>query len=427
MRVLLQGRTSEDPTAAQLRQWQTELGTLAVDDELWLIGGDALGELHHTTVAIRDPLEHERRLTVRLNRRAKSRCELTLELPSNGDCARLLRDPFSLGVAAPPAQSVTLTAPPESNPQFSSDGRRLFLRLANGALAWLPVPRSPREPAGLPTHFHPPAGERIVAAGQQKNRLLAVTVAPETRIVSCYGVGKKGGIVEAQRLRPLPQSERLPVAGPRLGRCLGRSRAPHPEHPLVSFTDGQDWLFQLGDTHLQSGPQVSALRLVDHAPLYLASPPQRPAEPQRRVFRWRDGAFHADGPLLEAGGGMGGFFVGTRRDESLIAVPHGQSWQLHSLLARTQPTTVALPADARVVAGFLPAGTAVVIGRDGRTISIVSRAGAQTLAASAADIRHATLSDQGQMLAYVSDDGQLVVLSTRDGSELLRRRAGAAQ
>ncbi len=153
----LAARDWSGPTAAHLGAWSERLGTTA--DERWIVGGRAAAGLDPEWSRVLVD-EEPPCLEVRVRRRAGGERTLTLDLPPEPVGVRLLRQPF-----APPAATPVTMGPPPRMLAFSSDGRRLIGRMADGSfLAWH-VPHSARATEGRSRVWRVGKGQGVVGAG----------------------------------------------------------------------------------------------------------------------------------------------------------------------------------------------------------------------------------------------------------------------
>ncbi len=202
-------------------------------EDLWVVGGPSLHAALARTAAlsrvtIEEPLEIEKReLKLEVARKAH-RSRLTLELPPEDVCIRLLRNPFETSA---PAASATLHLPRcASNLVISGDGRHLLYLTGRGALVAQQIPNSPRASPTPPIVWSPPTGHTVIAAGRasfskRRRRGMSLDVvtlhAGGLRVAT---LGRRGGV------RDLLQFERqegspTPIARPErlgLGELVGR-------------------------------------------------------------------------------------------------------------------------------------------------------------------------------------------------------------
>jgi hypothetical protein len=98
-----------------------------------------------------------------------------LDLPKDGACARLMRDPF--GTAAVLVKPATTTLRPTSNLLLSSDGRKVYARRGSLGIVSYPIPNSPREPVGRPKVYET-FGKVVAACRDRRSLVTAVLSGP---------------------------------------------------------------------------------------------------------------------------------------------------------------------------------------------------------------------------------------------------------
>jgi hypothetical protein len=163
--------------------------------EIWLVGPERLTQenlvqenlvqenlaqqswRHQASVlAVSDVLEPEEppriKVTVSGSQGLRPRT-VTLDLPEQRAAVQLLRDPFGHAVAA--RYKALAGVDVRSAMVFSADGRRLYLRTADGGLLTVQIPNSPRAQVGQPAVFKPPAGH-VIAVGVSPLNKRAVVI-----------------------------------------------------------------------------------------------------------------------------------------------------------------------------------------------------------------------------------------------------------
>jgi hypothetical protein len=158
-------------------------GLTSAHDELWVVGGAALRdrceEARVSFVQIDDELAvGAQSLRVRVKPARGAERTAVLELPPSPICARLLRDPFQVAAVRPIATGVSFAAWP-GNVVLSQDGRRIFVRGADGSLTSLVFGNSPRAAVQPPARFVPPPDHTVVAAGWARGQK-RITLATQT-------------------------------------------------------------------------------------------------------------------------------------------------------------------------------------------------------------------------------------------------------
>jgi hypothetical protein len=417
---LLRGRTSEMASSEHVDRWRERLA-LSASDDVWIVGDGSLAESAGSRIGVHESIEvGARRVSISVNRRDGRAADVILDLPAHDDCARLLRDPFTV-VTATPQRAAQLGSAPSSNPVYGQDGRRIIVRLRDGGVACLPVPSSPRQTPATPTIFRPPDGEVVVAAGSHGKKLAVVTIDPTDRIVVLRSIGKMGGVGAAKRFGPLPDDIKLPVAGDELGQCIRVGRGLIGAE-LVLCTDGERQLFHLSAEEPVWGPHVEALALRGTRLRYIAvgGNPRR-----RRIWEWESDLFKPVGPSLDLVDSPAAFFGwGATHWSEIIALQEAKGWHVGycDLKGNWRGRRLHPGAGDRVV-GVTPSGVdgcLALLDEDRRQLSLVSLNTSKVLPQSSSDITHVTISDRRPELVYVTVAGELVVVHTRSGEALLR-------
>ncbi len=219
IRALLDGRSLRSIDKDTRLRWNARLGSAAEDDDLWVVGGSEAHLLPHRAhrILIEEPLDMgPRRLELEIQRR-RLRHRLTLELPSPGDCARVLRGPQERintntgGLATLPRH-----AHPHDSIVFSDDGRRIAIRLMDGSVADVMLPAHTKGPGATIRLYEPPVGAWIQAVDFARNRLLPVLV--------------RGSLVDVReftfsRQLPLPHADRGKAVSRKLYRAYRTSKS----------------------------------------------------------------------------------------------------------------------------------------------------------------------------------------------------------
>ncbi|MCU1276808.1 MAG: hypothetical protein JWM53_354 [bacterium] len=416
---LLHGRTSEIASSEHVDRWREKLALTASDD-VWIVGDGSLAESRGSRIAVHESIEvGARRVSIAVKRRDGRAAEVILDLPAHDDCARLLRDPFTV-ITAMPRSASQLGSAPSSNPVYGQDGRRVVVRLRDGGVACMPVPSSPRQTPGTPTIFRPREGEVVVAAGSHGKKLAVVTVDPSDRVVVLRSIGKMGGVRAEKRFGPLPDDIKMPVAGAELGQCIRVGRGLIGAE-FVLCTDGERQLFHLSADDPVWGPHVEALTLQDTRPRYIAAGgnPRR-----RRIWQWESDLFKPVGPSFDLLSSPAAFFGwGGTQWREIIALQEANGWHVGYCDPKDKWRGRQLhPSAGDRVVGVTSSGVdgcLVLLDEDRRRLSLVSFNTSKVLQSSS-DIAHVTVSDRRPELAYVTVAGELVVVHTRSGETLLR-------
>jgi hypothetical protein len=186
---LLRARTSTNVSDSMLNDWINRALEINRPEEIWLVGGERLHQIspHHvlSRVKVEDVLEPEvRQVSVAIQRPKGRPRRVLLDLPDNGVCARLLRDPYQVRVSIPCKLSTMVSS---SGLIFAHGGRRLFATTGDGTLMSFPVPNSPWDtPGNVKLHTLGDIG-RIVAANRLGRSAIVVSVEEISLRISYVG------------------------------------------------------------------------------------------------------------------------------------------------------------------------------------------------------------------------------------------------
>jgi hypothetical protein len=186
---LLRSRTSTNVSDSVLNDWIKRSVETNKPEEIWLVGGSGLHQIspHHlvSRVKVEDILEPGmRRVSVEIQRPKGRPRKVLLDLPENNACARLLRDPYQIGVTVPRKVSAHATT---SGLIFAHGGRRLFTTVGDGTLMSFPVPNSPWDtPGNAKQHALGNIG-RIVAANRLGRSTIIVSAEEISLRISYVG------------------------------------------------------------------------------------------------------------------------------------------------------------------------------------------------------------------------------------------------
>jgi hypothetical protein len=186
---LLRARTSANVSDSMLSEWINLSLETNQPEEIWLVGGERLHQIspHHVVsrVKVEDVLEPQvRQVSVEIQRPKGRPRRILLDLPDNGVCARLLRDPYQVRVSIPRKLPTIASS---SGLVFAHGGRRLFARTGDGTLMSFPVPNSPWDtPGNAKRHALGNIG-RIVAANRLGRSTIIVSVEEISLRISYVG------------------------------------------------------------------------------------------------------------------------------------------------------------------------------------------------------------------------------------------------
>lgn len=189
MMELLRSRTSTNVSDSVLNDWIKRSVETNRPEEIWLVGGSRLHQIspHHVVsrVKVEDILEPGmRQVSVEIQRPKGRPRKVLLDLPENSACARLLRDPYQIGVTVPRKVSAHTRT---SGLIFAHGGRRLFTKIGDGTLMSFPVPNSPLDtPGNAKQHTLGNIG-RIVAANRLGRSTIIVSVEEISLRISYVG------------------------------------------------------------------------------------------------------------------------------------------------------------------------------------------------------------------------------------------------
>jgi hypothetical protein len=423
---LLRSRTMEEAGEAQIEAWHERLKGWPDLDDAWIVGPPRLGAAPALRAAsfleIRDELEPgARRVAVAVHRGGAVGDRIFLELPENAACARLLRDPFGIEVAAP--NRLPGMEWPASNLVFSRKGQHVLARARGGGVVALPVPNSPRAGRKLPTlHFAKVDSGEILAVSAEKLRI-------------SVGIRRLAGLEVGTSTPTQPDA-------PGGVYWFGSGHEPFrtgPSTPLraifrlqqAAFTlDARGSLFQLVEAQLRRldlvQRRVLACIVRENGLVVVVSDLDR---------RLSFAAIESTGfvRILEVFKGFDAteafFGYGARHQRphyGLAAVQRSdRDWVLFHKADSTQSGTTQL----RLFSGTRAVGVArsvqhgdagmLLLEEDGRTLSLVGRNWHQKLLTATAEIRHVTVSHAAPSLAYWTA-GEVVIASTENGNVLAR-------
>jgi len=186
---LLRARTSANVSDSMLNDWILRSLETNRSEEIWLVGGERLHQIspHHVVsrVKVDDVLEPQvRQVSVEIQRPKGRPRRVLLDLPDNGVCARLLRDPYQVRVSIPRKLSTMVRS---SGLIFAHGGRRLFATTGDGTLMSFPVPNSPWDTPGKAKRHTLGNIGRIVAANRLGRSTIIVSVEEISLRISYVG------------------------------------------------------------------------------------------------------------------------------------------------------------------------------------------------------------------------------------------------
>jgi hypothetical protein len=213
IRTLLGARASFVCSEETLRGAVEPIGRAG---EVWVVAGRhgarAATRLGASTVDVEDVIDPGvRELLVRVHAPGRRDVGLTLPLPNDAACLRVLRDPFPRAVL-PTVRRKARAPLAVARPVISPATPNVCARLADGGLLVLPLPRSKRQDIGNGRILHVEGAGEIVAAGHAGGKPAAIAQhGYDLTLVSWRG---KRGVTRRigsshEALRPPPLDGRL--------------------------------------------------------------------------------------------------------------------------------------------------------------------------------------------------------------------------
>lgn len=325
--ALMASRSAECADAGHLDVWRARLLAAAPRatrpvDELWLAGASDLLALCSdgiSVIAVEDPLIPGRRVlsvtvasapeTIGASAAAASGARhgrsmsLTLDLPSDDDCTRLLRNPF----AAPPRMPRRELRPQifADRPRFADRGSHLLMRRGDGTVVAHRLGEAPDALPRPPMRLAPPTDGRLAAIGLRHRAFVSVHRSDDTLYV--HGPRRRPIAVTLPRsegLAGVPQDQ-LPYP------CYAR-RVPGVGTVLLIHAEGGRLLqLVVGRARDEASPPPAirhlgfAAALLSYGPhMLMVSMPS--ADAPRRLLRWRA---PGDVETLDIALGAGGTLV----------------------------------------------------------------------------------------------------------------------
>ncbi|MCY1046651.1 hypothetical protein OV208_35435 [Corallococcus sp. bb12-1] len=427
----LEARSIEPATANHLDAWRVALDLQASPGDAWLVGAPRLSRLAGaegmSRIEVSEPLEPgAHRLTVDVRPASQVARSVVLELPPPDDCIRLLRNPFE---RPRPAPVWTRADRHLRGFAFSGDGRRLLLHHADGSVAAMAVPHSPRATVPKPRRVHVPGGQHVIAAGWRYSGGLLVLARHGNAYVMHGQVRTPKGfrkvryetMMEAHRPDPPPGV--LPLS---LVSWLDGSGQEH-----LWLKDADDRLFHLpppdpeGNSLLiQVEEEVSALAEVRSKPVYVV----RPQEVLENQVISRLGVLgEAQTRMVPLNARHGEAYFGyspsgAHPDAGLLAVRHQEeNWRL---FLDTGVTQIVVPSAYRVVGAVQPPAPSppgvLALDPDRRTFHFFSEHAPRTLVAATDDVVQAYASHGQPVFGWLTKKGELVLWDLMEATVLYR-------
>jgi hypothetical protein len=429
---LIDARDTREATDDDLAAWRFKVADWKELDDFWLIGGARLAQFESvrglSRLAVADVFEPgEKRLSCIVQGATSSPKNLTLDLPDEQACARLLRDPFEEATVMP--QIVKGSTVPASNLVFSSNGAFLFARGAKGGIIAYPVPNSPRASTGKPKFYYPRNGKTVAAVGRLGKANAFLTVQGE--YVHFEYVNKRSASVVEGRYKSVYDKIFFapPATTDLLQPCFRLLLEPY-ERSAVMAVDASGLLFQLRaakDSPKVIGSVVGSAWLVASHVLAVAPVYSRIVYVGRdnplqnwQVVSMGNDVSRRDLPIQGAIGkaffGYGGSlthptygFLAVEKDEWtwVILSAEGETYHPRPEGTRVIGLSCILPQDRR----HKPEPALILLEDDQRTLTMRGVTQSLRLHTAPAPIEHITASTTAPYVAYSTVAGEVVVYS----------------
>ena len=421
-RRFLAARSPRPPEAEALRAWSDALPPPQARDDRWLLGGPgllALAPPGAACVSIRDvpdPVVREVRLELR---RGGARAELTLPLPARADCTRLLRDPFHVGAAAPTAAKGRIV--PEAGVLWARSGRRIAVRLEDGAVLDAHVPGSPRERPGAARRHR---AEGLVGFGWGRKRQVMLATRHEDELRLEFGHRGTGAVATAEDDVALPT-----VASP--GQPLAACHAwpVARQQVLVHHPCGDLYVVKTGTASPRVAVAATVVAAVPGAGSRLVCVASAGPELELLVLE----AGRPGRRVRKAGGGTGRAFLSAPFGRAVTAhEERAGSWTGHVLVgvdSFSDPLSLHAEVSLRPPAGTTVVGTTLghaggpallLLEDDRRDFTLLDERGSRLVHGAGEEVVSAAVSPAHRAFAYTTRAGGLVVYSLDREAVLLR-------
>jgi hypothetical protein len=423
---LLRARTSANVSDSSLNDWMERSLEMSRPEEIWLVGGQRLHQIspHHVVsrVKVEDVLEPEvRQVSVEIQRPKGRPRRVLLDLPGDGACARLLRDPYQIRVGVSRKLSPAATA---SGLIFAHGGRNLFTTTADGTLMSFPVPRAPFDAAGDAKQHALGNIGRIVAANRVRRSTTVVSLAEISLRISY--VGKKsypppGHYFLRHDQFVWPREDHQGLLFP----CV-RSPVSKSEKSCLFVLDGSGNLFRLAtvadeQVALLEESGVLALTSLAGIPAYLRMDKvKRTVEyTYAGLGRYRTAVSRDSDPVEKA---FFGFGAETQPLFCLLAIQKGPfNWLVVSGENRSKEIRTDQGQEIVGVIQEPPYAEALISLRENRhVITLKAHNWERTLFESQDSIAHLTVCQSRPWIAYLTTKGDITVYSLTLACSLCR-------
>ncbi len=441
IRQLLDARSLREAHSEDLAYWQERLGMHHRSDDFWLVGGARLERLvsdrRVSRLYVADPLlPDERSLSAILHSPGRPAIDVTLPLPEEKFCGRLLRDPFGVARAAP--RKVAGRFAPTSNFLWGQNGTKLIARCDSHALVAYPLPNSPAAGVGRPKIYTTKSETSVIlAAGWVHKAIVALQVTQEGQFY-LEAIGGQTGSLPVGLYPGLPehllQSLLKNVDNP-LAPCF--SGAPDPKGWLSLYVVLPNGLMielrgKKGETPqtLIVNEQVHALAPVKENSALVSA---RRVESMWRLesFASKRHAERLDRPCnhnfaARAFIGSGGSLEHPVFDLPALEIDANR-WLV---LTDEDDIHLFIDTDQEVVGVIGPrhyghSPGLIVLEADRRSLRILGKNWTFDLPRANADIVHASASHTDPYIAYVTEAGEVVIYSLTHEADLYRLEASA--
>jgi hypothetical protein len=437
--ALLRSRSPHESSLTDCGEWLERFGGAKTADDVWVIGGartKEMSEAHRVRrVQVDDLLTvDERSVRVLVHKERTIAPPIDLRLPEERLSVRLLRDPFEV-IVPPPAPRIE-PGLQGSNLVYSADGRKLFVKTADGKVVAFQAPGSPAERLSHPRKLDP-NGHGVIAAGFFHRAY--TLVASDTKRIFMHSYSPRGNQTVGWTSNELPTGFPIWHSGARTPlmpviplRYVDPAR-PQPRWEGALFLDGVGRLFWIH-------PWARLPVLIHHGVTALGQWGGAIAIVVNSEAAWSDDKPRVDGPMpryvvsfmrptadkqnalweplpidLEGSqGDLQAFFAERGR---LLVVRIGESrwrtFQRHFGPAEQRPASQ----DLEPFAGTTVVGAAIVEGRPSlyllesakSEISLLGRSLQRTVVTEDEPITFACGSPSGLQLAYITESGRVMI------------------
>ena len=440
IRRLLEARSLREADADDLAHWRERLSAGSKSDDFWLIGGPRLERLlpdrRVSRLLVTDPLDpDERCVAAVIHSPGRPTLEITLPLPEEKYCGRLLRDPFGVARSAP--RKVAGRFAPTSNFVWGQNGTKLIARCAPNALVVFPVPNSPAAGTGRPKiHTAKCEPSLILAAGRVHKAIVALQMTSEAQLhLECVG-GQHGSVPLG--LFPAVPGDLRDNGGEEAGRPLAPcfSGPASANDRLSAYTSLPNGLLIC----LCGGERESVKTLIMDKAIRAFAPVKESGSlvyAKRHESVWKLEALGPNGHketlsrACDENASRAFFGWGGSLETPDFGMPALQIDECHWVVVTDEDDVhIEVEALQEVVGVIGPrqygnSPGLVVLEPDRRSLRILGKEWTFDLPRANAPIVHASASHADPYIAYVTEAGEIVVYSLTHEAHLYRLEAGA--